>query len=86
LRKFSLRQSRDGDVAARGSAKSATAIDWPQICHAAERFGGEGCGAWPAGKLAFQSYFMSVTIRLRLAASEAHVQVKERGRVKIVVD
>jgi hypothetical protein len=39
--RFSLRQSRDGDVAARGSAKNADAMDWPQICHAAERFGGE---------------------------------------------
>ena len=38
LRKFSLRQSRDGDVAARGSVKNATAMDFPQICHAAERF------------------------------------------------
>jgi hypothetical protein len=42
LRKFSLRQSRDGDVAARGSAKNAAAKIFPQICHAAERFGGGG--------------------------------------------
>jgi hypothetical protein len=39
LRKFSLRQSRDGDVATRGSAKNATAKHFPQICHAAVRFG-----------------------------------------------
>jgi hypothetical protein len=38
LRKFSLRQNGDGGVAARGSVKSAAAVDWPQICHTAERF------------------------------------------------
>ena len=43
LRRFSLRQSRDGDVAARDPEKIATAKHFPQICHAAERFGREGC-------------------------------------------
>jgi hypothetical protein len=38
LREFSLRHRRDGGVAGRGSAKSASAMDWPQNCHAAERF------------------------------------------------
>jgi hypothetical protein len=38
LRKFSLRQSGDGSVAARDPKKNATAMDFPQICHAAERF------------------------------------------------
>jgi hypothetical protein len=39
LREFSLRQSGDGGVAARGSVRNAAATDFPQICHAAERFG-----------------------------------------------
>jgi hypothetical protein len=38
LRKFSLRRSGDGGVAERGSAKNAIVMDWPQICHLAERF------------------------------------------------
>jgi hypothetical protein len=50
LRKFSLRQSGDGDVAARGSAENATAMDFPQICHAAVRFDGEGWGISLTGK------------------------------------
>jgi hypothetical protein len=54
LRRFSLRQSRDGDVAARGSAKNAIAKNFPQICHAAERFLARAmrhfAGASPAGK------------------------------------
>jgi hypothetical protein len=33
LRKISLRRSGDGGVAARGSAKNAIAMDFPQICH-----------------------------------------------------
>jgi hypothetical protein len=73
LRKISLRRSSDGDVAARGSAKNAAATDFPQICHAAERFGREGCGIWLVGKTTFQFCFMSATAQPRaLAASEAH--------------
>jgi predicted nucleotidyltransferase len=41
LRKFSLRQRCDDDVAAPGSAKNANAKHFPQICHAAERSGCE---------------------------------------------
>jgi hypothetical protein len=54
LRKFSLRQSRDRDVAARDPEKNAAAKHFPQICHAAVRFGWrslrlseqESCQAW----------------------------------------
>jgi hypothetical protein len=65
-----LRPSRDGDVAARDPKKNATAMDFPQICHAAERFGRGGWGTAAAGT--FQSCFMSVTFQPRLAASEVH--------------
>jgi hypothetical protein len=60
LREFSLRQSRDGDVAGLGSVKNATAKHFPQICHAAERFGGGGWGA--SGKPACQKYPIWVQI------------------------
>jgi hypothetical protein len=39
LREFSLRRSGDGRVAVRGSAKNASAKNFPQICNGAERFG-----------------------------------------------
>jgi hypothetical protein len=71
LRRFSLRQSGDGDVAARGSAKNATAIEFPQICHAAERFGPGGWRHFARRKITRQSCFMSATVQPRLAASEA---------------
>jgi hypothetical protein len=50
LRKFSLRQSRDGGVAARGSVKNASAMDFPQVCHAAERFGRRRMRQFGGGK------------------------------------
>jgi hypothetical protein len=54
MRKFSLRQSGDGDVAAPGSVKNAAAKHFPQICHAAERFGRERSST--SEKLACQKY------------------------------
>jgi hypothetical protein len=60
LRRFLLRQSGDGGVAARDPKKNATAMDFPQICHAAVRFGRERSGI--SGKAACQEYPIWVQI------------------------
>lgn len=86
LRKFSLRQSGDGGVAADGSAKNAIAVDWPQICHRAERFGREGCGTASAGEDDLPALLHVRDSPAALGGFGALAQVKTRDRVKIVVD
>jgi hypothetical protein len=89
IAQFSLRQSRDGGVAARGSAKNPTAIDQQKIFRrfATRR---KGSGAEDAARrrreTAFRSCFMSVTVQQCWRLDQAHAQVKAGDRVKIVVD
>jgi hypothetical protein len=81
LRKFSLRQSGDGDVAAGGSAKNAIAMDFPQICHAAERFRARGMRHFVGVENHFQSCFMSVSSRAwRLRKAHAQVMTMDGRR------